>query len=416
MNRKKALTKAQKKQEKIITLEKIFGAEKQYNKFYDRVGVAYKVFEFVLIAVLAVYAVFSLLFNSEALTNTELSLIFREFSDKLEENMYSAGEIDYTPDENMQFAEIGDSIAVVGSSGVRVFSASGRNTLDIRQPFYTPIVKNSDDHLLVYDLGGNEIWVYNTFYEVYSEALDGAVRLADMSDDGYLIVVTDTSDIASNVVMYNTKFKKIRRYNSTKLITAADVSNGGDVLTLSVGVSAGGLYDVELNYYLKDSDNVTFSMSVLESMPLDCSITEDGFCVLYEDKLAFYSFDGAILNEVDVDARRLSGHILSADGVFLAVCENAVKREHSYTVFSGNGEVVANAEISGTYLKSAMVEANAFILSDKMLYRLSPDGLTFTRVSGVSSSDKLIASHPGGVYRLTDTSAIYYNNFDKAEN
>jgi len=285
--------KGEKKNE---VLDSVFGPPGEYNRFYSRAGIAYRVSGFVFLFLFLFYLIVTLLGNLGSITYENAEYIVRNFADRYGDNADDATEMIYDPDSSMRFALFGRGLAVCGNTGVTVFSATGRKTCRDVVQLAVPAVKASSKYVVAYDSGGVDYYVYNSFSRVYTGKTDRPLYAFSVADNGSYLYLTESDKYASEAVLCDSDFNVSAVYGKNEEAVCAAISaDGSKFAEITLGLTPAGHYSATL-YVYPFAGTVEISKTVFEdSLPLDVAFSEDGLCVLCADCVLRFEENGQLI-------------------------------------------------------------------------------------------------------------------------
>lgn len=226
----------------------------------------------------------------------------------------------YTGGEGSVFARVGDDLLVCSDSGVRLYSPGGTAYIDQPCTLTDPFVQTSGASALVYDGGGENLYVYRDREEVFSYAAENGRRVlsASLNAQGLLTLVTRGSGVKGSVTVYSADFQPRFGVNlSSRFITDAILSPDGSTLALATAGQTGGIYDSQLAFYSLDraaEDQEPDAVCSLGNNAVLALRWDSGpLRVLGENALAFVSADGSLAGSYSYGRRVLKGFSLEGD-------------------------------------------------------------------------------------------------------
>ena len=294
-----------------------------YEKAYRRVRLArYGVLLFFIL-----FLIFSMTFFREEITFDN----FRYLMKYLE---VSPPEKDGT--ENL-FSFSGNGTAVgmlngkpfsVSDGTVTSYDLSGRKLMTESFHYQNPTAVANGRYLLLYDIDGTGISVYNSFSELYSKNLPTAIESAYLSDDGGFAVVTREKSYAGGFAVYNNRYKKIYSF-MTRTAAVTDVcydGSGNRAACASPDAQNGDFYTEILTFDLNQDDDIKAKATLVGEMPLSMFCAGEHFALMTDRGVHFYDYDA---NET-------------------AFCDFAYETPQAFYRFADSFAVVLKSSLAGT--------------------------------------------------------------------
>ncbi len=188
--------------------------------------------------------------------------------------------ITYNAGNSQVFAEYRSGLAVASRERFSIFSAGGRELLTTNHNYGNPALKVSDKNVLLYDVGGKQFSLYNSFTKTREEKLDYPIYGADMAKNGDFAIITKSEKYNSVVNVYDQNGTSYSYSISSGRVCSVALSKNGSQLAVLLTHSDNSemrteirLYDVGKNEY--KSSNLTFA-----GIPYDVSILDGNIYVV----------------------------------------------------------------------------------------------------------------------------------------
>ena len=124
------------------------------NAYYDNISNIYHTLFLVFLAALLVFVCASMLCNLELFTYENFYYLAKDINAASDLLSGTGNVINYeTSVRNQTFTLYRGGLAVGGDSGLQLFTATGRETLNTSPDYVQPVLRGSDRYLLVYDIG-----------------------------------------------------------------------------------------------------------------------------------------------------------------------------------------------------------------------------------------------------------------------
>lgn len=271
-------------------------AEKNGNEYYARISRKIRNIKYISLLMMVVCAFLTLWAYKENLTYGNLRYLLRDM-DEAGSIKTETDTVYYAADEKNVFAYYRDDLAVASSNGVTFHRAFGSRSFSDNVNFNSPVLAVSEKYLLAADIGGHNLYVYNSLGRVYDEKFDTEIVSIAACDNGNFAVSVKNKKGGSDISVYDRNFKKsalITRASESYLIGFLD---SGELYICESTVKNASLY-TEISFYAIGESDTHGSVSE-SGIVLDVQSVKGGFCVLttrsvnfYIDgmKSAFYSF------------------------------------------------------------------------------------------------------------------------------
>ncbi len=237
----------------------------------------------------------------------------------------------------------GKEMLLVGNDGIRAVDKNGRESWSIVSPVTSPMVNIKDTLIMLADLNGTSVNVYDRDKSVSQIKTEREILSAKMNKNGYVAVATDELGYKGAVLVYDKAGKQIFKwYSGSGYIGDIDVSSNNRLAVAQL---------------MTDKERLCSRIMVI-----DTSTDDEAKCIA--------EIDGVVMKLKYRD-----------NGELLAVCDNGVYN------FRKNGKTDFEIDFGGRTLIECNVD-NA----RNMVFAFD-SGLNNTVVESYSSSGKLRGSY-----------------------
>lgn len=168
-----------------------------------------------------------------------------------------ASEISFSKDGSADCKLYKNYILVLSQDGIKWYDKNGKLLQEQALTLAKPVLRSSGKYMAVIDISGRDIFFYKDKTQLWSRKLDNQIINADVSDDGYCTVVTQSKDYKSAVLVIDINgVDKYSKLCAEDIVIGAKAIHGGeDVLINKIntdGVKAGTQLEFH-NVYEKES-------------------------------------------------------------------------------------------------------------------------------------------------------------------
>ena len=184
--------------------------------------------------------------------------------------------ITYNVGNSQDFAAYRGGLAVASRERFSIFSAGGRELFSSNHSLGNPALAISNKHVLLYDVGGKQFSLYNSFSKIREEKLNYAIFGADMSKDGDFALITKSEKYDSVIQVYKQNGTTYNYSFSEGRAVSVALSSNGKQLAVVLAHSDGASMRSEIRLYTVgkeryDSANISF-----EGVPYAVRILDNG--------------------------------------------------------------------------------------------------------------------------------------------
>ena len=234
-----------------------------------------------------------------------------------------------------------------------------------------PVLSASSTAGVIYDAGGQSLFLFRDGQETFHLSLEGGGDLlsARVNDSGWLAVTAQQSGYKGVVTVYNSGGSEVIqiRLSSTFVVDAAVSPDCRTVAVVTMGQEA-GVFQSQVLFYPVDQEEPSAQVSLEGATVLDLDYENGQLWVLGEDGLTIVSEDGQATASYSFGRSYLKGCSLGGDGFALLLLGSyrAGSASQAVTV-DESGQVVAQLPLSGQILDFDSAGSYCALLSGSTL-------------------------------------------------
>lgn len=284
-----------------------------------------------------------------------------------------------------------------GTAGDKLFSESFR--------MEDPRLAITPKYIFAYDLGGNEIRVFNSHSQFARLSMDYPIYGFSAGENGHFAVITAEKNYRTAVYVYDSYARQVykRLLSNTYMDQIAISPDGQSFLALGHEAGEGYLRTLLQVYSIKEEKPV-MSITFQGELPLVASYTEEGrFAVLTSTALRFYDGKSDTPTEThSVENKSLLGYSF-CEGRFLLSAEGSGLSGGSVLwVYDSHGKLLGE-----TSFRSKTIHT---VMQGDILYLLTSDVLTTVTLSGETETHKTKGDALQILFDLDGTPIIFEKN------
>lgn len=332
-----------KKDDKIPFKEKyFFGVSDKYSKVAR-----------VLLIVATAYFLLTLIFNSKVLTYNNFNYLMRDLGAAADIAASDYNSISYKNDELRVTKSYRGGIITVSTTDLTIYTATGRKTLLVNESFVAPEIATSKKYAVVYDLGGKNYSVYNSFAEISSGSYDYPIGYATASDSGWFALVSKDDTHNSVVYLYDDDCQLRNTYRfGTKYVFSVAINDKGNRIIILASEADGDKFSTYAMLYEPGKDKKLAELKIGDGLPCGCGFAKDGNIQVVTTK-SFYVLDknnARTLNSYEFGDRILNKVSINKNGVSVSFVKKSGSAENEILVFDKNGKMIYNTVVEGSML------------------------------------------------------------------
>lgn len=363
-------------------------------EYYINLSRRFRALKFICIAVFVLFTITVVTFNRDRITIENFQYMLRYLDVDTSSYGDSVNRISYQADANLKIDVYRGDLAIAAGNSITVKSPSGNIILDHSNNIVAPIPVPSDKYLLLYDLGGKEYALYNTFTCLHTGQYEYPITCAACADNGSYALVTSSSNYRSVVHIYDKNFKQISRISKDKLVMDLAFNEDGSRLVILSAYAEDGEFCTELQILDPYSDIPIQTLQLRDVFPISVDWHDDSFSVIFGDSIRFYSDDGTL---IACRTYRKTPITFASNENYVAVVanDNAIGDVFQVQILNRTGESVFSGHVSGKIISVAFSTHYAYVLSSTAIYRIDP-------INATMQSNQIDARSASGLAAISD--------------
>ncbi len=379
------------------------------NAYYESISAKLGVLQVVLYLSLFAFVVLSLLRNTELITYRNFYYFLKDLNASAETvDVFETDSVSYPAAESQSFALYRQGLAVVGNESLTVFTATGRQTLSRGLQYRNPVAVGSGKYLLVYELGGTQYSLYNSYTRLCTGASDYPIFGAAVSDSGVYALISRSEQYNSVVSLYNSNFSLINRYNRNGYVMSVSLNEKGTRLAILTSSVSNGLFSTSLSLHVPKEDGDGVSVELGGAVGLACAFTASGGVnVLCGDGWRFVDGDGTLRHEHPFAGKEVVCAELGSDGASLVLRDTPISQKNQIILFDKNGNMMYNKDIPDEVTQIARCGDSVFLLHRSGIDRLDLQTEEITRCERTIEGRRILAVREDEILLCSPQKAEY---------
>ena len=347
--------------------------EAGYNKDYLKIAARLKYLKAALVALLLLVVCGGFMFVDQLSLNN-IAALWR-YVDIVPAGGHSVAQgFRIDADENAQVGLYRNNIVVLRRSRLDIFDLSGRRANFFNIAYSNPVLRISDRYILAFDIGVNNLAIFNMSHQVFEHLGEGPVFNARVTDRGYVVYVTREPGYQSVVRVLNSDFAKIfAAHRARDFVTDAYIDNAGRRLVIAGYDARDGDFVARLALFDTRAQEPVREIEIRGERPYRVKLNDNGFVAVLGDSVRFYDLDGEQVASYNLSGRALQRLELGAEYSAVILNERTLGNDSRILVFDSAGNIVWE-QAAGEEIKDAVFDAGynyLYYLSRTGLYEIS---------------------------------------------
>ncbi len=353
--------------------EKPLSSELPRNEYYETISARLGIFQVVLYLSLFAFVVLSFFKNTQLITYQNFYYFFKDLNASAESSFVDqADSISYPTSNEQSFALYRQGLVVAGNTSVTVFTASGRQSISQNINYQHPVAVGTGKYLLVYELGGLQYSLYNSYGQIFVGKSEYPITGAAVSDSGMYAIVSSSETYPSVVSLYRDNFSLVNRYNKVGYVMDVAINRNGTQLAILTSTPENAAFSTELMLCTPGEGEADANRNLGSSLGWRCSFTaEDQVIVLQDGGIAYFSEEGEELSSYSFSGSSLVAMDINRDGAALCLTSTEKLGEKFVIVFDKSGKILYNEDVDANVQQIARTGNILYWLGDSGIHRLN---------------------------------------------
>lgn len=380
------------------------------SKYYSRASYALKIARFCVVLIFVVFLLFCIFVFRDDITidNIQYLMKYADFYDGADIKDDANISISATNDSKM--IAIRDNLAVISRDGIGLYDFAGRKLFNFDFAYSSPAFETDGRNILVYDIKGTGLSIFNSFSRLYSQNFEGGVKSADINENGFA-VSTKADGFRSVAIVYNSSYKEFFRWQSAeRYITTLALSDTASRLLCCAVNSDDGIFDSKILIFDTNSNTTSplHSISLTDEIPLKCGFSKDNqsIFVMTDSKIHFFNKNLEEISSYKYNQSKTESFYINDNTIIFLESNNLSGNSMSVIAFDYTGNQTFKFNCDERIVDICESKHGVFALSNHsvFVYRYNNENaLEFIEKKPLDYTYKHILCDTDGRYILADT-------------
>lgn len=338
------------------------------NAYYSRVSYRYSYAARMLCVLLALIILFFIFSGSISYDNFYYLVKDLGIAADFVNSSYQS--ITYGVGNSQSYALYHGGLAVASREGISLYTAGGGEMFSLTHQYGNPVVISSSKYALLYDLGGKQYSLYNSFSKTVEEKLEYPIFDAVIADTGEYAIVTSSQDYRSVLRVYNNDGTRYDYNFTSSYIYSVAISKDGSRIAVALADGEGDGFGSEVRVYNVGKSDYRKAETSFSSVPLEINFFDNGnLCVVSREGVNVFT-RGLKLDESYQTEKDVYVYSISEDGVAIA-CLDKNGSESQVVLLDRRGKVKYSERSAGKILDLAAYENYLFLQTPRGFTRIN---------------------------------------------
>jgi len=343
----------------------------QLKNHYNKISRYFTYAKFITLIVLVFFLLFAFQFYRDDITieNFRYMIKYLDFAAPENSAAVSNTTINFGGDADSVLTLYRNDLAVVKRMGLDLFDLEGQKIFSSEHTMSSPSVACGNKFMLVFDLGGTHISLYNTFSKIWETDCSYPIIDATINDEGEFCIATSEKGYTSVVYVYNSNFEPVYSWRSgDKYITDVSMSSNGNFVISTIRAQD-GFYISEATLLSVNKSEIIASVTLYDQIIMEVSGFEKFITILTDKAITFFdASDMKELTSVHFSRDSLHDFVSNDNYSALVLSKKIIGSENEISVYRRDGTHVSTFASQGHIIDVC--------LTSNSLYKLSSGSLT----------------------------------------
>ncbi len=344
---------------------------KTIGNYYKKSAFTVKLLRYAVILIFIVFLISCTLIYRNDITVENIQFLTKYITLGGGSSRYYDHEFSINAFDDSQVFMLRDNLAIVNNTGIALHELSGNKLFNYSYSYSTPAYVSDEHNILIYDIDGNEISIFNSFSRVYSQKYPYSVRCADINENGFA-VITGEKGYRSALIVYNNNYDEVFKWLSEEnYMSALSLSSNGRNAAVATVRSNNGAYKCSIRIFSTSKETPEFISKEFDELPVYLSYSENGkyiYCIT-DSTIRFYNSDLTELSVHKFNQSKINNFYSSGDMIFITESNNLSGNSVTLTGFNIKGEEIVSINVSDKVHDVSIVNDKIFTLGNDCVYR-----------------------------------------------
>lgn len=344
---------------------------KSLGSYYKKSAFALKLLRYAVILIFIIFLISCTLIYRNDITVENIQFLAKYITLGGGSSRYYDSEFSINAYDDSEIFMLRDNVAIVGNTGIALHELSGNKLFNYTYSYSTPAFVSDDHNILVYDIDGNELSIFNSFSRVYSQKYPYSVKCADINEKGFAVITSDRG-YRSALIIYNSSFDEIYRWLSEEnYLSALSLSPNGRNAAVATVRSDGGAYKCGIRVLNTSKEEPEYISEEFDELPVFLRYSQNGrqLYAITDSAIHFYNSDLTEITQHKFNQSKINNFYTYEDLVFITESNNLSGNSVTLTGFDTSGNEVVSINISDEVHDVAIVNDKIYTLGNDCVYR-----------------------------------------------
>lgn len=396
---------------------------KSAERYYRKSSLTIKIFKYVAVLLLIVFLISCIVIFRRDITVQNIQLLAKYISLDGSSSNYTE-EFSVSSNDDSVPIMLRDNLGIIQHNNISLYDLSGQKMFSYNYSYSAPAVTNDEHSIIVYDIKGKELSLFNSFSKIKTLTFEGGIACADIKDDTFAVISSEDSfRSVLSVYEFDSKsndYVEIYKYKSSSVfLTSVSLSpNSRYVLTTSIEADNGNYTASAMIYDTLSSEQAPlYHSDILSELPVSAGFSDNGnsVYVITDSNVIFYNSHLEMTSTYKFNQSKISNFYTDNNNIILTEKNNLAGKSMLLTCLSQSGDIIFKENIPDEVVDICFGTSSIFALGKNGVYKISIDNQKNISVTTTKISEKYkhILSDTDNNCYVMNTSSVHRIEFSK---
>lgn len=394
-------------------------------EYFKKSALTIKIFKYIVISLFIIFLISCIVIFRRDITVQNIQLLAKYISLNSSSSVYS-DEFSVSCSDDSTAIMLRDNLGIIDNKNIGLYDLSGQKLFSFNFAYSAPAVVYDKHSIIVYDVKGTELSLFNSFSKLKTMSFDGGISCADVKDDVFAVIYNnDSYRSILSVYEYSSKdndyLETFKFSSSSAFLTSLSISDNSRYLLVSSTTSDSGNYLSSVMIYdtLSDSTQPLHSVQIPAELPVKVGFSNrnNSVYVITDSGIMFLNFNLEQTSYYKFNQSKIDNFYIGSDSIIITERNNLSGNTMLLTAISKSGEAIFKENVQDEIIDVCFGSDCIFALGKKSVHSfdIETDNSVFVKSTYLNEKYYHIVSSTDDIcYILNDNSAKRVS-FDKED-
>ena len=345
--------------------------ENKTGAYYQKSSFILKITRYIVVLIFIVMLISCTLIYRNDITIENIQFLAKFITLNDGSSHYYNREFQINTTKNSDVFMLRDNVAIVDKTGIALHELSGSKLFNYTFSYSTPVAVKDTHNILIHDVEGNELSIFNSFSKVFTQKYPYSVRSADINNKGFA-VITGEKGYRSALIVYNENFKEYFKWLSEEnYLSSVTLSPNGKNTAVTTVKADNGSYKSSVRVFDTSKENPTHVSEEFDELPIYISYSENGknIYVITDSCIRFYSSSLEEKASYKFNQSKIANYHTHDDLILFTEYNNLLGNSTTITIYKTDGTKISDINVNDSVRDIAFGDDTIYALGLDCVFR-----------------------------------------------